>query len=121
MNLFPARLDATGEQAIMRESVYLPLNPTVNSEKRDTPVTLGMRPEHLETCETRNALMNLQVEMLEKLGEDTVVYGKLYQTDISLTVRLPGIHPVDSGDKMALTIPPEYLHVFDSDSGRRLN
>ena len=121
MNLFPARLDATGEQAILWESVYLPLNPTGNSEKRDTPVTLGMRPEHLETCETRNALMNLQVEMLEKLGADTVVYGKLDQTDISLTVRLPGIHPVDSGDRLALTIPPEYLHVFDSDSGRRLN
>mgnify|MGYP006413083053 FL=1 len=120
MNLIPARLDATAEQAILGEAVYLPLNPTGKSEKRDVPITLGMRPQRLETCEAKNAMMNLQVEMLEKLGADTVVYGKMEQTDISLTVRLPGIHPVESGDSLALTIPPEHLHIFDSESGRRL-
>ena len=61
----------------------------------------------------KNALNFLQVEFLEKLGADTVVYGNLAQTDITLTVRLPGIHPVDTGDRLPVTITPEYLHIFD--------
>ena len=121
MNLIPARFDANKNQAILGESLSLPLTTFENSANGDSPVTLGMRPEHLEACESEKALMYLQVEMLEKLGADTVVYGNLAQTDITLTVRLPGIHPVDSGDSLPLTIPPEHLHFFDSDSGNRLN
>ena len=121
MNLIPVRLDPSGNQVILGESLPLPLNNFENIVNGDSSVTLGMRPEHLEGCETENAMMNLQVEMLEKLGADTVVYGKLEQTDISLTVRLPGIHPVDTGDRLPVTITPEHLHIFDSDTGNRLN
>ena len=121
MNLIPVRLDPSGNQVILGESLPLPLNNFENIVNGDSSVTLGMRPEHLEGCETENSMMNLQVEMLEKLGADTVVYGKLEQTDISLTVRLPGIHPVDTGDRLPVTITPEHLHIFDSDTGNRLN
>ena len=72
-----------------------------------------MRPEQLEDCETENPLNFLQVELLEKPGADTVVYGSLDQTDTSLTVRLSGIHPVDTGERLPVTITPEYLHIFD--------
>jgi sn-glycerol 3-phosphate transport system ATP-binding protein len=121
MNLIPVRLDQSGNQVILGELLPLPLNNFENIVNGDSSVTLGMRPEHLENCETENAMMNLQVEMLEKLGADTVVYGKLEQTDISLTVRLPGIHSVDTGDRLPVTITPEHLHIFDSDTGNRLN
>ena len=121
MNLIPVRLDPSGNQVILGESLPLPLNNFENIVNGDSSVTLGMRPEHLEGCETENSMMNLQVEMLEKLGADTVVYGKLEQTDISLTVRLPGIYPVDTGDRLPVTITPEHLHIFDSDTGNRLN
>ena len=121
MNLIPVRLDPSGNRVILGESLSLPLKNFENIVNGDSSVTLGMRPEHLEDCETENAMMNLQVEMLEKLGADTVVYGKLEQTDISLTVRLPGIHSVDTGDRLPVTITPEHLHIFDSDTGNRLN
>ena len=65
--------------------------------------------------------MFLQVELLEKLGADTVVYGNLDQTDLFLTIRLAGIHPVSSEDSLPLTIPPEHLHVFDADRDSRFN
>ncbi|WP_292954191.1 sn-glycerol-3-phosphate ABC transporter ATP-binding protein UgpC, partial [Neptuniibacter sp. UBA847] len=73
MNLIPVRLDPSGNQVILGESLPLPLNNFENIVNGDSSVTLGMRPEHLEACETENALMFLQVELLEKLGADTVV------------------------------------------------
>ena len=118
MNLIPVRLDPSGNQVILGESLSLPLT---TFENGDSQVILGMRPEHLEACETENALMFLQVELLEKLGADTVVYGSLDQTDTPLTVRLSGIYPVDKGDRLPVTITPEHLHIFDSDTGNRLN
>ncbi|MCH2287484.1 MAG: sn-glycerol-3-phosphate ABC transporter ATP-binding protein UgpC, partial [SAR324 cluster bacterium] len=75
MNLIPVRLDPSGNQVILGESLPLPLNNFENIVNGDSSVTLGMRPEHLEDCEAENALMFLQVELLEKLGADTVVYG----------------------------------------------
>ncbi len=121
MNLIPVRLDPSGNQVILGESLSLPLNNFENIVNGDSSVTLGMRPEHLEDCETENALMFLRVELLEKLGADTVVYGSLDQTDTPLTVRLSGIHSVDTGDRLPVTITPEHLHIFDSDTGNRLN
>ena len=121
MNLIPGSIGPRGDQAILGESLSLPLTTFENFENGDSPVILGMRPEHLEACETENALMFLQVELLEKLGADTIVYGSLDQTDTALTVRLSGIHPVDTGDKLPVTITPEHLHIFDSENGKKLN
>ena len=118
MNLIPGSIGPRGDQVILGESLSLPLT---TFENGDSQVILGMRPEHLEACETENAMMFLQVELLEKLGADTVVYGSLDQTDTALTVRLSGIHPVDTGDRLPVTITPEHLHIFDSDTGNRLN
>ena len=61
------------------------------------------------------------MELLEKYGANTVIYGILDQTNTALTVRLSGIHPVDTGDKLPVTITPEHLHIFDSENGKRLN
>jgi sn-glycerol 3-phosphate transport system ATP-binding protein len=121
MNLISARLDAKGKHVNLSESVSVPLTPVEYSNKSNLPVTLGMRPEHLEACEPDNALMFLHVELLEKLGADTVVYGNINETETTLTVRLPGIHPVTSGDRLPLMITSEHLHIFHSDSGIRIN
>ncbi|MBC8257427.1 MAG: sn-glycerol-3-phosphate import ATP-binding protein UgpC [SAR324 cluster bacterium] len=121
MNIIPAVLSSNGDLALLGDSLSLPLTHSENSANSDSQVTLGMRPEHLEACESEKASMFLQVEMLEKLGADTVVYGKLEQTELVLTVRLSGIHPVVSGDRLPLTIPSEHLHIFEIDSGKRLN
>ena len=47
MNLIPVRLDPSGNQVILGESLPLPLNNFENIVNGDSSVTLGMRPEHL--------------------------------------------------------------------------
>ncbi|HIN47170.1 MAG TPA: sn-glycerol-3-phosphate ABC transporter ATP-binding protein UgpC, partial [Deltaproteobacteria bacterium] len=46
MNLIPVRLDPSGNQVILGESLPLPLNNFENIVNGDSSVTLGMRPEH---------------------------------------------------------------------------
>ena len=121
MNLISARLDAKGKHVNLSESVSVPLTTVEYSNNSNLPVTLGIRPEHLEACEPKNALMFLNVELLEKLGADTIVYGNINETETTLTVRLPGTHPVTSGDRLPLMITSEHLHIFHSDSGIRIN
>ena len=53
MNIIPARLDASGDQAVLGKSVSLQLIPSKYSANGNDLVTLGMRPEHLEACVSR--------------------------------------------------------------------
>src|SRR6266567_2599082 len=47
-------------------------------EKRNgKPVLLGIRPEHLEPCAERDAMLIPEVDLIEPLGADTLVYGHL--------------------------------------------
>jgi sn-glycerol 3-phosphate transport system ATP-binding protein len=82
-------------------------------------ITLGVRPEHVEPAGDR-PMFNLNVDFVEALGADTLVHGYL-GADAPLTVRLPGISRVAAGDVVPLTVPAERLHLFDAQSGARLN
>ena len=84
---------------------------------RSGPLLLGVRPEH--------AGMNsrggwpLKVEMLEMLGAERLVYGRL--GDAAFTLRIDGmLPPPRHGDTLALHVEPAQLHWFDVDSGQRV-
>ncbi|GGF23459.1 sn-glycerol-3-phosphate import ATP-binding protein UgpC [Aliidongia dinghuensis] len=83
-------------------------------------VTLGVRPEHLVLATDGEAMAHLHVEMVELLGADTVVYGTLGAGGPALMLRLNGIATVASGERLPLGFPPDRLHLFDRQSGRRL-
>ena len=122
MNLVPARtthdgigvdLDGVGALAHGRGAVLPP----------DQPVTLGLRPEHLEIVPAAEAALFLQVEVIETLGADTMAYGSLAggkDSEAGLSVRLPGTHRLEVGDRLPLRPAPGTLHLFDRDGGGRL-
>jgi sn-glycerol 3-phosphate transport system ATP-binding protein len=83
-------------------------------------VTLGIRPEHLALVGESDATAHLQVEMVELLGADTVVYGTLGAGGPSLLLRLNGTVEIAAGVRLPLDLPPERLHLFDKGTGRRL-
>jgi sn-glycerol 3-phosphate transport system ATP-binding protein len=82
-------------------------------------ITLGIRPEHVEIARDR-PMFNLTVDFVEALGADTLVHGHL-GPDAPLTVRLPGITRVAAGDVMPLAVSSQHVHLFDAQSGARLN
>ena len=112
MNLVPARLGSNG---ISIGDVVMPLCGANGEPGR--PVTVGLRPENLEIAD--DGPLRLQVELLERLGADTIVHGRL-DGDIRLVARAPGAVVLSLGETLRLAVRPEHIHLFDSETGRRI-
>jgi len=81
-------------------------------------ITLGIRPEHL--CQSDNGLINLNVDLVEQLGSDNLVYGQLKDKK-DFCYRCPGNLTIKKGDKLSLNIDNENYFIFDKSSGKRVN
>ncbi|HEY0834651.1 MAG TPA: TOBE domain-containing protein, partial [Azospirillum sp.] len=68
---------------------------------------------------TADGPLALRVELVEALGADTVVHGRLAGGEV-LLVRLPGLPTCRAGDTITLAAPPDAPHLFDAGTGRRL-
>ncbi len=84
------------------------------------PVTLGLRPEHLELADDGAGVAHLTVSVVEQLGADTLIHGKFGTDRSDLTVRLHGTVAFKTEEVIPLRARPEDLHLFDPESGKRL-
>jgi sn-glycerol 3-phosphate transport system ATP-binding protein len=94
---------------------------------RDGELLLGMRPEHADIdpahVDGTTPAWPLRVEMLEMLGAERLVYGRLGDAaDGTLfTLRIEGtLKPPQPGDTVPLCVKPAHLHWFDRASGQRV-
>ena len=81
-------------------------------------VILGIRPEHL--MQAYNGLIKLNVDLVEKLGSDNLVYGEIKGKKDLLCYRTPGNEKINSGSKLALNIQDNKLYVFNKKTGKRI-
>ncbi|MBV8653542.1 MAG: ATP-binding cassette domain-containing protein, partial [Alphaproteobacteria bacterium] len=121
MNFLPGRIAANG-QIMLEDGAALPL--AVGADAAGAAITIGMRPEHF-AIDGAAPLLELGVELIEMLGADTIVHGKVGSPEPggkgpSILARLPGTARVAMGERVPLTIPPEHLHFFDAATGKRL-
>ncbi|HET8727931.1 MAG TPA: TOBE domain-containing protein, partial [Alphaproteobacteria bacterium] len=88
----------------------------------DRPVTVGVRPEHLTLANGADGerTVSMAVELVEALGADTVVHGRIGGEGDAVLARLPGNAGVAVGDRLTLAIVPGELHLFDTDTGRAI-
>lgn len=63
--------------------------------------------------------MNLTVNIVEKLGADTLVHGKL-PGGVDMVVRLEGIREFESNQNLNLFLSPDVIHLFDEATGKRI-
>ncbi|HEX3954815.1 MAG TPA: sn-glycerol-3-phosphate ABC transporter ATP-binding protein UgpC [Stellaceae bacterium] len=80
-------------------------------------VTVGLRPEHLEITDT--GPLPLKVELLERLGADTIVHGRL-PDGRAMVARGAGVMSLALGETIRLAIRPDHIHLFNPDSGHRI-
>jgi sn-glycerol 3-phosphate transport system ATP-binding protein len=111
MNLLRGRAEGT-RFSIGGQTLTLP-----HVAPRDGELVLGARPEHLAIDEA--GPWPLQVEMIEMLGAERIVYGQLGGE--LFTVRFDGMHvPPKAGSTVGLRIDAAQLHWFDAASGHRI-
>jgi sn-glycerol 3-phosphate transport system ATP-binding protein len=115
MNFLPATAESDGRLRL-GDGVFLAADARVAP---GAGVMLGIRPEHL-LLDGATAPLRLAVELVEALGADTIVHGKLAPETPTVLARLPGTVAVKAGETVAVGVAPEHLHVFDAASGKRL-
>ncbi|HET6522789.1 MAG TPA: sn-glycerol-3-phosphate import ATP-binding protein UgpC [Geminicoccaceae bacterium] len=127
MNLLDAEIADDGTALVGEQRLPLPFRPPVSAGRH---VTLGLRPEHLRLQADGGApppgeadALVLAVDVVEALGADTVVHGRVggnHTAGHAVTARLDGSVQVAAGDRLPLTIDRARLHLFDRQTGRRI-
>jgi sn-glycerol 3-phosphate transport system ATP-binding protein len=80
----------------------------------------GVRPEHLEPCPGPQAQLVLEVDLVEPLGADTLVYGHLdNRNGARIAARVHSSLTIPAG-KLPLRYDPANVHYFDAETGMRL-
>ena len=75
---------------------------------------LGLRAEHIRVCATGEGQLTATVDLVERLGERTLVYGRL-KDGTAITAEDAGSSRVRMGDTVGLRIEAAAAHLFDAD------
>jgi sn-glycerol 3-phosphate transport system ATP-binding protein len=94
-----------------------PMN-LIPQERNGRKVLFGIRPEHLEPCAEPEAKLAADIDLIEPLGADTLVYGHL-GNGTRIAARLHSSMDARAG-KLALRYRPEHAHYFDAETGVRI-
>ncbi|ASY65841.1 putative ABC transporter ATP-binding protein y4oS (plasmid) [Sinorhizobium sojae CCBAU 05684] len=111
MNLVSARVDEGGTHAVL-DFGRLPL---AEGLAPGTPVTVGIRPEHIRIVPGGDGDFDIPVGSVESTGSATYVTSAT-QPELAIVENGRGL--VRSGDVVGLAIDPAQLHLFDREGKR---
>jgi len=85
-------------------------------------ITVGVRPEGWEVVGA-GAGIPVRIDLVEELGSDSFAYGTAALGDSTRTVsvRLPHRDHAEVGTTIHVAVPEHGAHLFDTETGRRLN
>ncbi|SDI09736.1 carbohydrate ABC transporter ATP-binding protein, CUT1 family [Arthrobacter cupressi] len=118
MNLL--ELPVVGDGVQFGGAVY-PVKHDVLEDASGKTVTLGVRPEDLETVGAGEGLQ-VEVDVVEELGADAYVYGHttLDGKDHDIVARVDGRRPPMKGEAIFVRPQRGHVHLFDTKTGLRL-
>jgi len=114
MNLFAAEITGTGTVTTLRLAGGGEVTSNVPTQDSDLglSVNLGVRPEDMIGTDSAHYVMEGTVDIVEALGEVTVLYFKSAEGKDPLIAKLPGIHHGLRGQTVRLTADPAKVHIF---------
>jgi sn-glycerol 3-phosphate transport system ATP-binding protein len=121
MNFLAAKVGPDGKSvdlvATGSKPASLPLAVTTSAAP-GTPVAVGLRPEHL--LPSSDGPLEFRIELAEPLGADTLLHGRFGDARELVTVRQGGHVIAQPGELRRFSIGATRLHLFDSQTGRRI-
>jgi len=95
-----------------------PMN-LIPAQRNGADVLFGIRPEHLEPCSESEASLVAEIDLIEPLGSETLVYGHLASHGgARIASRLHSSLGARTG-RLPLRYDPSAAHYFDPASGLR--
>jgi len=113
MNLLEGRIE--GDGFMTNGGLRLPL-PAGHSGASGRPAVYGLRPEHITLSDTG---VPVEVVVVEPTGSETLIVVKGGKTELDCLFR-SRILP-NPGETMRIQPDPAHVHLFDAESGRRLD
>jgi len=120
MNFLPATVSAwqPGQLTVqMAQQHSLTLNITTSPLQPGDAVTLGIRPEHLSTDVRSGTVVEFQCEVVERLGNNTYLFGQCYGHD-NVKILLPGDVHFRPWQKIDVAFDDRFCMVFDENDLR---
>ena len=111
MNVIAGRAGDVPGQVVLGGSV---VETFADTGATGTAVTLGVRPEDLSAVPPEGAMITGRVEIVERLGEVTLVHLSAGAMG-TVIAKLPGDMAPARGEQLGLTARREKLHVFGPD------
>ena len=92
----------------------------INIDKKidTTDAILGFRAEHLQL--KTDGEISLTIDIIEKLGADSIIYGK-DKNGVTICYRENGNTKLSIGDNINLSINVDSIHLFNKNTGKRIN
>ncbi|WDR07442.1 sn-glycerol-3-phosphate ABC transporter ATP-binding protein UgpC [Devosia rhodophyticola] len=107
MNIFDCSFANGG--IILPNGTFLPLPAYAISDQQ---VSLGIRPEHIQIATNGPGQCQGEVEIVERLGSDTMIYTNVSGWGLLVT-RLNGTMDIKIGDAIALAFDQPHIHLFN--------
>jgi len=116
MNMFTLPVE---NGAVLLGGFRLPVPRSV-AEQAGPDLIIGIRPEH---CDLGGSGIEMEVDVVEELGSDAYVYGRMLGEGPGETIvaRADWRNPPAKGDRLYLSTAPEHTYFFAPEDGRRLN
>jgi len=115
MNMVPCVIEAGGAEARVRpdNGASVKVAAQIPANATGMKGTFGVRPEDINLSKSGDAIFKGRVEIVEHLGELTLLYVDCGNPEKLVLAKLDGNVAVNRGDEVGLAAPIENLHVFD--------
>ena len=109
-----SRLDAQSCEVELDAGTRIQLPLSGPSLSPGSPVTLGIRPEHLNLAKPGECSLTVTADVGERLGSDTYCHV-ITACGEPLTLRIRGDMASRYGEQLQLHLDSEHCHLFDAD------
>ena len=125
MNLVDVDLDQDGAHLGGRVLALPRATMSALSGEGAKTATVGFRPEAV-TVVAEGEGFPFEVVVVEELGSDAYAYGTLHTSrgsegDKLMTIRVDAKRPPMKGETIHLRVLPDEVHVFSTETGRRVS
>ncbi len=117
MNIMPATVIGTGDatRIKLKDGSEVTVDVATSASDQGKAASFGVRPEDLAIATGDEFLFEGVVDIVEALGEVTLLYVNGPVEEEPVVVKLPGIVDVKKGQTLRFSATKTKLHLFDAD------